>query len=254
MKINFNNKSNYENMMSPQANQNNKQSSKLYKRLVMIEKKITEIKENEKLSPLEKSNRVKQLEQQKQEITKKIQEAKVKEKMSELDEKVEKVEEKKIKDKDRGYTKATPKEEMEAELGLNDIGLRQFLRASTHYHSASKRLVVSKSLVQEAKIFERQIKTDAHLGQNIDSKDFRVKKMNSNLSQAKEIQEKTATDLIKANRAIKKANKHANINQKDKERIKNDSEKQGEEQENVEKKGEKTESFLIVGQNIDISL
>lgn len=213
MNINLNDSTNVNAYFKNNANNNainknvngqkNTLVSKLQKQMTAIDKNIAGIRENDKLSAYEKKEKIKQLEEQKQELLERINEEKVKEKMNETEKKIEEAEEIEEKRKEKEKRPPTPLEEIKAELGI-EVSSKNMIKASKSLEIANKKLTISSNLRNEANILQKEYETDIGRGQNVGLSDYRVKRVANLRTRADKVQNEAMETLGKTNKMIKK--------------------------------------------------
>jgi hypothetical protein len=258
MNINTSIKNNTNIMQRSYTNNNQKQKndylSNLKKQVVRLDKQIADIKGNEQFSPLQKKEKLKEIEEQKKELVSKITEAQIKEKMNEVEEKMEKAEEIEEKRKAKQNKPLTPQEKIKAELGVEYISSRRLIKASNSLDAAKQKHRISKELKQEAKILIKEYETDMGRGQSVDSNDYRLNLAMSHKANADVIDKDAMNDLEKSNKMIskvsEKAKKEKEVDAKTKNKI-----EEIEINENIqEKRLVKYNSKIGVGSKVDVSL
>lgn len=215
----------------------------LQNRLALIEKQIEKVKENERMSAEEKKSRIETLETNKEELRILIEEEQINKKMSELDEKIEKAEASKAAEDDQPIT---PQDEIEAELGLNEVQSEMMWGISKYYDRAQKKLAIARNLRAEARIQNGEIKMDRGRGQSIGTKDYKVQHMISNRTTADRVEQSAFIDNGKAIKAMKKANEFTEEVQDKNEEIKDQIEEKQEDK--------KIDVKEVIGSHVDVKL
>ncbi|QUI22577.1 FlxA-like family protein [Vallitalea pronyensis] len=218
---------------------------KLQKQMMGLEKQIADVRENDQLSSEEKKSRLKQLEEQKQEIMIKIQEEQIQEKMRETEKKIEEAEERAEKQKELEQTPATPLDEIKAELGIHDMPTKHMMKASKALSTAQHKLNISRQLKQEAKILEKEYETDMGRGQSVTHDDYRLQKSIKRRTKAELAEDEAYEALGKANKWVKKAIEEIEKDKKEVSDTKEDTE-------DKEKKADKKiEGHLLQEESLD---
>ncbi|GKX29922.1 hypothetical protein SH1V18_24020 [Vallitalea longa] len=198
----FNNNTNNNAITNNANGKKNTLVSKLQKQMTAIDKNIAGVRENEKLSAYDKKEKIKQLEEQKQELLERINEEKIKEKMNETEKKIEEAEEIEEKRREKEKRPATPLEEIKAELGI-EVSSKNMIKASRSLDVANNKLKIASDLRQEAKVLQVEYETDIGRGQSVGLSDYRVKRVAKLRSRADKVQNEAMETLGKTNKIIK---------------------------------------------------
>lgn len=203
-----------------QDEQKNTYIGKLQKQMMGLEKQIADIRENDQLSVEDKKERLQQLEEQKEQLMLKINEAQVREKMEESEKKIEEVEEKAKKMEEASKKPATPLEEMKVELGIEDVPAKLMIKAGKALSTAKNKLVTSSKMRGEARILKKEYETDKGRGQAVTADDYRLVKSMKLASKAESIENDAYAVLGKVNNLVEGAMKQIEKNKENASEIK----------------------------------
>lgn len=196
--------------------QGNSMVVNLQKRVMVLDKQIAGIKENESMTAEQKQEKINQIETQKQEIATMIYESQLNEKMHELDEEVEKAEESEAKKKEKEVSKPTPLEKIQAESGLNEVPINALMRASKSVKHAQIQMGVSNAMKQDARILISETKADASRGR-MDS--YKGRLIAQKMAKASSVDHEALKGLGKANASVNSASDQVEKKQAENEEL-----------------------------------
>lgn len=234
----------------------NKIIENLQNSIRMIDKSIESVKKSKHLDPAEKRQKIERLQKQKKEVERRVQEAKVNQELRKVEKEMQEAQEAKEKHKSKYDTAVTPQEEIEAELGLNEMPTNSLISASQNLDSINKRIGIKEGLKQDSKIYMRQIHRDIGNGQKIDGKDFRVKLVKHNNIHTNKIEGTVIKGLLKTNKDLKVgADEAENVIEKNDEINENVENRQDHEDvKEVNDSDEKKVKFVKVGEHVDVKV
>ena len=232
--------------------QKNSPLKNLQKGMRRLEQQIADIKDNDDLSARDKEERIKGLEERKEELRVLIMEEQMKEKMEETEKKMEEAEERE--EKRREQELPTPLEELKAELGMNKILSKPLIRASKNLDDANMKFRIAEELRREARILNRQAETDRGRGQSVNTNDFRVKRVSISRTRADMVEADAMGDLEKANADVKKAGNALEKEAIETQEIKNKLEEEQRQDDSKGKEAGLSKTQILVGERVDIKL